>query len=36
MPDESLVEGGLIQRVATYLDPDDARAAADRLGQERG
>jgi hypothetical protein len=32
----SLVEGGLIQRVATYLDPDEARAAAERLVHERG
>jgi ketosteroid isomerase-like protein len=31
----SLVEGGLIQRVATYLDPDEARAAAAGLAEER-
>ena len=31
----ALVEGGLIQRVATYLDPDEARAAAERLAEER-
>jgi hypothetical protein len=32
----SLVEGGLIERVTTYLDPDQARAAAERLAGERG
>jgi ketosteroid isomerase-like protein len=31
----SLVEGGLIERVTTYLDPNEARAAAERLAQER-
>jgi ketosteroid isomerase-like protein len=32
----SLVEGGLIERVTTYLDPDEALVAAERLAQERG
>jgi ketosteroid isomerase-like protein len=32
----SLVQDGLIARVTTYLDPNEARAAAERLAQERG
>ena len=32
----SLVQDGLIERVTTYLDPNEARAAAERLAQERG
>ena len=32
----SLVRDGLIERVTTYLDPNEARAAAERLAQERG
>jgi ketosteroid isomerase-like protein len=27
---------GLIERITTYPDPDEARAAAERLAQERG
>jgi hypothetical protein len=27
---------GLIEQTTNYLDPDQARAAAERLGQERG
>jgi hypothetical protein len=27
---------GLIERVTTFLDIDEARAAAERLAQERG
>ncbi len=29
------VVGGMVVRVTAYLDPDDARAAAKRLAQER-
>jgi len=32
----SLVQDGLIERVTTYLDPNEARAAGERLAQERG
>jgi ketosteroid isomerase-like protein len=31
-----LVEGGLVKRLTTYLDIDEARAAAERLADERG
>jgi hypothetical protein len=32
----ALWDGGLLARVTLYLDPDEARAAAERLAQERG
>jgi ketosteroid isomerase-like protein len=32
----TLREGGLIERVTTYTDIDNARAAAERLAEERG
>jgi hypothetical protein len=30
------MDGDLIGRVISYLDPDEARAAAERLAEERG
>src|SRR5215469_9246320 len=32
----TLVESGLVARVTTYPDVDEARAAAERLAEERG
>jgi ketosteroid isomerase-like protein len=32
----ALVESGVIARITVYLDIDEARAAAERLAQERG
>jgi hypothetical protein len=31
-----LLEDGVVTRLTTYLDIDEARASAERLAQERG